>query len=42
MDALFKALNDPTRRALLDELHRKDGQSLTDLVGTTGLTRFAV
>ena len=31
MDAVFKALADPTRRALLDELYRQDGQSLTEL-----------
>ena len=31
MDAVFKALADPTRRALLDELFRQDGQSLTEL-----------
>ena len=42
MDLIFKALNDPTRRQLLDELKQQDGQSLTALVATTGLTRFAV
>jgi len=31
MDEVFKALADPTRRALLDELYRQDGQSLTEL-----------
>ena len=28
MDAVFKALADPTRRDLLDELFREDGQTL--------------
>ncbi|MFA9431455.1 ArsR/SmtB family transcription factor [Egicoccus sp. AB-alg2] len=30
-DALFKAIADPTRRAILDELHAKDGQTLFEL-----------
>jgi len=28
---LFKALNDPTRRAILDELVERDGQSLFEI-----------
>ena len=32
MDAIFKALADPTRRALLDRLLDKQGQTLTELV----------
>jgi DNA-binding transcriptional ArsR family regulator len=28
---LFKALADPTRRAILDELHERDGQTLFEL-----------
>ncbi|MDB5975809.1 MAG: transcriptional regulator, ArsR family, partial [Nevskia sp.] len=28
MDEVFKALADPTRRSLLDELFREDGQTL--------------
>ena len=28
VDEVFKALADPTRRSLLDELFREDGQSL--------------
>ncbi len=31
MDDVFKALADPTRRSLLDELFREDGQTLTAL-----------
>ena len=31
MDAVFKALADPTRRRLLDELFREDGQNLSAL-----------
>ena len=30
-DALFKALADPTRRAILDELTDKDGQTLFEI-----------
>jgi DNA-binding transcriptional ArsR family regulator len=32
MSDVFKALADPTRRALLDELHDRDGQTLFELV----------
>ncbi|MEO7261281.1 MAG: metalloregulator ArsR/SmtB family transcription factor [Jatrophihabitantaceae bacterium] len=42
MDAVFKALADPTRRSLLDELFRCDGQSLNALVARFELTRFGV
>lgn len=42
MDAIFKALSDPTRRALLDALRRQDGQTLTDLEAGMGMTRFGV
>ena len=31
------ALADPTRRSLLDELFRKDGQTLSELEGKTWL-----
>ena len=42
MDAIFKALSDPTRRALLDALRRQDGQTLTELETGLGMTRFGV
>ena len=32
MDAVFKALADPTRRALLDRLLAEQGQTLTQLI----------
>src|SRR5262245_39199278 len=42
MDAVFKALSDRTRRKLLDQLYRRDGQSLTSLQRRTPMTRFGV
>ena len=42
MDAVFRALADPTRRSLLDELFRQDGQTLTALEGRLSMTRFGV
>jgi DNA-binding transcriptional ArsR family regulator len=42
MDEVFKALADPTRRALLDELFREDGQTLTALEARLPMTRFGV
>jgi uncharacterized protein YndB with AHSA1/START domain len=42
MDAVFRALGDPTRRSLLDELFREDGQTLTALEGRFEMTRFGV
>ena len=42
VDLVFKALADPTRRALLDELFREDGQSLTALVARFDMTRIGV
>jgi uncharacterized protein YndB with AHSA1/START domain len=42
MDEVFKALADPTRRSLLDELFREDGQSLTSLEQRLPMTRFGV
>ncbi|HUG95333.1 MAG TPA: SRPBCC domain-containing protein [Pleomorphomonadaceae bacterium] len=42
MDEVFRALADPTRRALLDELFGEDGQSLRSLQGRFSMTRFGV
>jgi uncharacterized protein YndB with AHSA1/START domain/DNA-binding transcriptional ArsR family regulator len=42
MDDVFKALADPTRRSLLDELFQKDGQTLTQLEERLPMTRFGV
>jgi len=43
MDAVFKALADPTRRSLLDELFEQDGQTLSALVERRApMTRFGV
>ncbi|MHB8533227.1 MAG: ArsR/SmtB family transcription factor, partial [Solirubrobacteraceae bacterium] len=42
MDEVFKALADPTRRGLLDELHREDGQTLSALEQRVAMTRFGV
>jgi uncharacterized protein YndB with AHSA1/START domain/DNA-binding transcriptional ArsR family regulator len=41
-EEVFKALADPTRRALLDRLFRQDGQSLSQLEEGMGMTRFGV
>ncbi len=42
MDQVFKALADPTRRSLLDELFRQDGQTLGMLEERFAMTRFGV
>ena len=42
MDDVFKALADPTRRSLLDELFKKDGQTLSQLEERLPMTRFGV
>ena len=43
MDDVFRALADPSRRALLDELFRKDGQTLSALEARLPkMTRFGV
>lgn len=42
MDRVFKALADPTRRELLDELFRSDGQTLSALEERFPMTRFGV
>lgn len=41
-DAVFRALADPTRRALLDRLFVRDGQTLMELEADAGMTRFGV
>jgi uncharacterized protein YndB with AHSA1/START domain/DNA-binding transcriptional ArsR family regulator len=42
MDEVFRALADPTRRRLLDELFRQDGQTLTALEERLPMSRFGV
>ena len=42
VDEVFKALADPTRRSLLDELFREDGQTLSALEERISMTRFGV
>lgn len=41
-EAVFRALSDSTRRALLDALFREDGQTLTALTAAHDMTRVAV
>jgi DNA-binding transcriptional ArsR family regulator len=42
MDAVFKALADASRRQLLDELFKKNGQTLSELCVHLDMTRQAV
>ena len=42
MELVFKALSDKTRRELLDELFRRDGQTLNALASRFDMTRVAV
>lgn len=42
MDAVFRALADPTRRSLLDELFAEDGQTLSALERRFAMTRIGV
>jgi uncharacterized protein YndB with AHSA1/START domain/DNA-binding transcriptional ArsR family regulator len=42
MEPVFKALSDQTRRELLDELFRRDGQTLNALASRFDMTRVAV
>jgi uncharacterized protein YndB with AHSA1/START domain/DNA-binding transcriptional ArsR family regulator len=42
VDDVFRALADPTRRRLLDELFAHDGQTLTSLEGRLPMSRFGV
>lgn len=41
-DNVFRALADPSRRALLDRLHAKNGQTLGQLCAGLEMTRQAV
>lgn len=41
-DLLFKALADPSRRKLLDQLHAHDGQTLNKLCEQLDMTRQGV
>src|SRR6267378_829830 len=41
-DDVFRALADPTRRSLLDELFKQDGQTLRALEARLPMTRFGV
>ena len=42
MDKVFKALADPSRRKLLDQLHANNGQTLNKLCEDLDMTRQAV
>jgi uncharacterized protein YndB with AHSA1/START domain/biotin operon repressor len=42
METVFRALADPTRRALLDALFERDGQTLAALAARHDMTRIAV
>src|SRR5258708_5161521 len=42
MDTVFRALADPVRRRLLDSLHARNGQTLSELCEGHDMTRQAV
>jgi uncharacterized protein YndB with AHSA1/START domain/DNA-binding transcriptional ArsR family regulator len=42
VDLIFRALADPTRRALLDALFARDGQSLSELAAGFDMTRIGI
>src|ERR671915_564457 len=42
VEAVFRALADPTRRALLDALYEQDGQTLVALTARHDLTRVGI
>lgn len=42
MDRVFKALAHPSRRAVLDRLYRRDGQTLNELCEGAGFSRQAL
>ncbi|MGH7665748.1 MAG: ArsR/SmtB family transcription factor [Candidatus Dormibacteria bacterium] len=41
-DSVFRALADPTRRVLLDQLFAQDGRSVTELESEVNMSRFGV
>jgi DNA-binding transcriptional ArsR family regulator len=41
-DLVFRALADPTRRHLLDQLFERDGRTLTELESELEMSRFGV
>jgi DNA-binding transcriptional ArsR family regulator len=41
-EAVFRALSDPTRRAILDRLFEQDGQSLGEIERAFDMSRFGV
>jgi len=41
-DRVFRALADPTRRFLLDQLFERDGRTLSELESELEMTRFGV
>ena len=41
-DKVFRALADPTRRHLLDQLFERDGRTLSELESEVEMTRFGV
>ena len=41
-EAVFRALADPTRRAILDRLFEQDGQSLGEIERSFEMSRFGV
>ena len=42
IDKVFKALADPSRRELVDRLHARNGQTLTELCAGMAMSRQAV
>ncbi len=42
IDRVFKALADPSRRELIDRLHAKNGQTLSELCQGLGMARQSV
>lgn len=42
MEAVFRALADPSRRLLLDKLFERDGQTLQELTGYLDMSRYGV